>query len=195
MQQIQQCQLTQGGIKVILSGGTAARGLVEHGKDNVLLFQSFPYQRSEHPLKLVSSPWVRDASNPLYQVKTINYLEAVLAKRYALSQGAEDVLFFNMAKHATETCIANFFMIRQDSLFTPPLRDGVLPGITRQRIISLCKEQQIDCNEVSITLEMIAEAEVLFCCNSLQGIRLISSLNELNFNLIHPLLDELKKIQ
>lgn len=191
MQQIQQNHLTQGGIKVILSGGTAARGLAEHGKENVLLFQTFHYQRPEHPLKLISAPWLRDGSNPLYQFKTINYLESVLAKRHALSQGAEDVLFFNLAKHATETTIANFFMIQQNTVFTPPLRDGVLPGITRQRIINFCKEQQIECRELSITLEMIAEAEALFCCNSLQGIRLICSLDDLTFSSTPPLLDEL----
>jgi 4-amino-4-deoxychorismate lyase len=193
-QYIEDAELIQGGIKAILTGGEASRGLAEQGNDTTLIFQSFTYQALSHPVKLISSPWGRDAKNPLYHVKSINYLEAILAKRLALQSGAEDALFFNLSQHAMETCTANVFFILNGELLTPPLADGVLPGITRARIINYCEKNQLVCHERSLSLAMIKQSEALFCCNSLQGIRVISSLDDTKFNESHPLIERLIQV-
>lgn len=190
-QQIKQDNLVDGGIKAILSAGAAPRGLAEYGTGTLLRLQTFRFRRATQPLNLVRAPWLRDAANPVYQVKSINYLEAILARRHALAEGADDVLFFNLQQHATETSCANLFLIHQHALLTPPKTDGLLAGIMRARILALAKQQQISCNEVSLSQAMIEQADALFITNSLQGIRAIRTLEGINFPVSHPLLTHL----
>lgn len=191
--QIKRDNLYRGGIKAILSGGTAPRGLSEHGQVSQLMFQSFNYTLESHPLRLCSVPWLRDGANPIYQFKSVNYLEAIMARRHALAKNYEDALFFNTAHHATETTCANLFIITNNQLLTPPLNDGVLPGITRARVFSLALQYEIPCKERSLTKAMIEEAESVFVTNSLQGLRRISSLDNHNFVLTHPLWTQLEE--
>jgi 4-amino-4-deoxychorismate lyase len=190
-QQIQQDKLCDGGIKVILSAGSAPRGLAAYGQGAQLRLQTFAFSISTKSLRLVRAPWLRDAANPLYQVKSVNYLEAILARRQALAVGADDALFFNVQQHATETSCANLFLIHQQTLLTPPQSDGVLPGITRARLLAFAQQQNIAYAEVSLTSAMIAQADAAFTTNSLQGIRAIHAIDEINFPVNHPLLTHL----
>lgn len=189
--QIKQDNLLEGGIKAILSAGSAPRGLAEYGLGTQLRLQTFTFSIHTHPLSLVRAPWLRDAANPVYQVKSINYLEAILARRHALALGADDALFFNLQQHATETTCANLFLIHQQSLLTPPRTDGVLAGITRSRILAFAKQQNIACKEVSLSQTMIEQADAAFITNSLQGMRAIHAIDGVNFPVNHPLLAHL----
>lgn len=189
--QIKRDNLYHGGIKAILSGGTAPRGLAQQGQISQLMFQSFNYTLQTNALRLCSVPWRRDSNNPIYQLKSINYLEAIIARRQALAQNFEDALFFNTAHHATETTCANLFLIKEGQLITPPLKDGVLPGITRARIFSQALQHEIPCKEHSITKTMIEEADMVFVTNSLQGIRKVSVLDKHTFPTKNILLDQL----
>ncbi|KTC90978.1 aminotransferase class IV [Fluoribacter dumoffii] len=191
LHKIKRDNLYHGGLKAILSGGSAPRGLGAHGQISHLAFQTFNYTVETHPLRLVSASWLRDENNPVYQVKSVNYLEAILARRQANATGADDALFFNLQHHATETTCANLFLIKNQSLMTPPLGDGVLPGITRSRVLQLSTQQGIMCKEISLTKPMLEEADALFVTNSLQGIRPICSLDNREFNVSHPLLNQL----
>lgn len=186
--QIKQDHLLQGGIKVILSGDSAPRGLIQQATMSHLRLQTFAYALEDRPARLLSAKWLRDESNPLYQFKSVNYLEAILARRHALVSGADDALFFNLQQHATETTCANLFLIKDDALYTPPLMDGVLPGITRARILGLAAENRLAYYEQSISKSMLVNAEAVFICNALQGIRIVQSLDENRFAINHPML-------
>lgn len=191
IQQIRRDNLYHGGIKAILSGGPAPRGLAQRGQVSQLIFQTFNYQVLKHPIRLISTSWLRDAANPIYQLKTVNYLEAILARRQALTLGADDALFFNLQHFATETTCANLFLIKNNGLITPPLEHGVLPGITRSRILSLCQEHDIPCLEQGITKAMIEEADAVFISNSLQGIRAVLAVDQVVFEVAHPVIEQL----
>lgn len=194
IQQIKRDNLYHGGIKAILSGGTAPRGLAERGHVSQLIFQTFNYTVHKHPVRLISTTWLRDGANPVYQLKTVNYLEAILARRYALEQGADDALFYNLQGHATETTCANLFLIKNNEVLTPRLEDGVLPGIIRARLLLLCEQHHIRCYETSITTAVLKDADVLFITNSLQGIRAVLSLDDIIFEVNHPLLQQLNTL-
>ena len=187
-------QIHTGGIKVILSGGGAPRGLVAHGDTSSLLFKAFTYPPPWQALRLASSRWLRDARNPIYQLKSVNYLESIMARREALACGADDALFFNLDHHATETTIANLFIVKQDRLLTPMLGDGVLSGIIRDRLLHLCLGSGIDCIETSIDSTTIGEADAVFVTNVLQGIRLVKSFDGNRMPLHHPLIALLRQL-
>jgi 4-amino-4-deoxychorismate lyase len=165
--------------------------LAEQGQVSQLMFQTFNYTIHSHPARLISSPWLRDQSNPVYQLKSVNYLEAIIARRKAMTQGADDMLFYNTYHHATETTCANLFLIKNNVLFTPPLTDGVLAGVTRSRVLSWALQQEISYRECSITRTMIEEADAVFVTNCLQGIRSVHSLDAIFYDLTHPFLAQL----
>lgn len=186
--------LVDGGVKFILAAGKAARGLTHQAVISKMLVHSFTYTVANQPLRLMSSSWLRDAANPLYQLKSINYLEAISARRSALANGLDDVLFFNTAQHATETSCANIFIISNNQLITPPQADGVLPGITRFRILSLCNQHGISFSECSVTQNMLQQAQAVFITNSLQGIQVVSVWDETSYALNHPLIAQLNAL-
>lgn len=188
---IKRDNLYHGGIKAILSGGSAPRGLAEQGQVSQLMFQTFNYVLHKHPLRLIKASWLRDGANPIYQLKTVNYLEAIIARREALGKGADDTLFYNFKLHATETTCANLFLIKNNVLLTPALEDGVLPGITRARILAIARQQGISCVEQPLTQAIIEDADAVFITNSLQGIRFVQSVDDANFDLTHPMLEQL----
>lgn len=189
--QIKRDNLYHGGIKAILSGGAAPRGLAEQGQVSQLMFQTFNYTVHKHPVRLISNPWLRDGTNPVYHLKSVNYLEAIIARRQALTMGADDALFYNLLHHATETTCANLFLIKNNTLLTPPLSDGALSGITRSRLLSIGVQHHISCMELSVTKTMIEEADAVFITNCLQGIRSVQSLDNIIFDLTHPLIEQL----
>lgn len=191
---IKKNKIIDGGMKVILSAGESPRGLSELSQYPWMKIACFSHQPNINPLRLISSSWQRDAKNPIYQHKTVNYLEAVLASRLAKENKADDVLFFNFDRFAQETTVANIFIIKNNQLITPALENGILAGITRQRLIRLCLKHNLNCQEANLTKDDILKADALFTTNSLQGIRVVSSLDAIGFLTEHPLLDRLNHL-
>jgi 4-amino-4-deoxychorismate lyase len=191
---IQVSKLSFGGIKVILSGGRAPRGLNNHSLISYLAVDVFSYPLKRNAINLVSSEWLRDGRNPVYQIKSINYLEAILAKSYAPSSSADEVLFFNSNNFATDTTVANIFIVKDDKIYTPMLTDGVLPGIIRGRVLVLCKKFIISCEETNIDKKLIMTADAIFTTNSLQGIREVRSFDGKIFLIKHHIITLLQKL-
>lgn len=191
IQKIQKDNLYHGGIKAILSGGPAPRGLAERGQVSHLIFQTFNYSLQMQPVRLISMSWLRDKANPIYQLKSVNYLEAIVAQRQAIAHGADDALFFNIDNHVTETTCANLFLVKNNMLYTPRIEDGVLPGITRSRLILLCDLHKISVQEMSLSKKRIEKADAVFLTNSLQGIRRVLALDHTVFEVNHPIIDQL----
>jgi 4-amino-4-deoxychorismate lyase len=180
------------GVKAILSSGDAARGLDAYANNASLAFQIFNDEPSYKPLDLITAPWLRDGRNPIHQVKSINYLNSILARRHALASGGDEALFFNLDQRVTETTIANVFIIKQDHLYTPALTEGVLAGITRGRLLHLCAQATIPCIEAVIAKDDLLTADAVFVTNALQGIRLVQSLDGMTISTHHDLISVLQ---
>lgn len=169
--------IQEGGVKVILTAGAAPRGLTQRGYAPELFCEVFSYEPNVKPLCLVSAPWTRDAKNPIYAVKSVNYLEAILARRFAESVGADDVLFFNHQGYALESSVANVFALVDGVLQTPALNVGILPGVIRARIIALAQAHGLMVLQHPIDKALLMRAESLFVCNALLGIQAVQSLD------------------
>lgn len=195
-QQLQACLqktgIQDGGLKVLLSGGSAPRGLLQTGEQPRLLFETFPGVSDVKPLSLVTAPWLRDSANPIYALKSVNYLEAIMARRYAQKAGADDALFFNTAEQVTETTVANVFIIRDQTIYTPPLSSGILAGILRSRLIEQAPAWGIVCKQQPISKESLVEADVVLTTNVLQGLRPVKSWESSIYNCQHPLIKVLQ---
>ena len=99
--------------------------------------------------------------------KTANRLPYILAEREARREGVDDAVLLNATGHVVEFTTSNLFVVRDGELFTPPLSDGPLPGITRQAVLSLAEEAQIPVDERSFGRELLPTADEVFATNSL----------------------------
>lgn len=97
-------------------------------------------------------------------------------------QGFYEVLLVDRAGRITEGSRSNVFFVKNDRLFTPKSGD-VLSGITRQKIISLAQNMNIEIVEADIFLSEVAEFQALFLSGTSPKILPVSQLSEISFNL------------
>ncbi|MFZ6845733.1 aminodeoxychorismate synthase component I [Undibacterium sp. RuTC16W] len=89
------------------------------------------------------------------------------AWKAAEQQGAFDMLFFNQHGHLTEGGRSNVFVRKNGKWLTPPLSDGVLPGIMRAVLLD---DPQWQASEAHLCIDDVRDAEALILCNSLRGV-------------------------
>ncbi len=95
------------------------------------------------------------------RVKSLNYLNNVLAKREARLRGADEALILNAAGLVAEASVANVFVVKSGLLSTPPPSDGALEGITRASILEIAATEGIATREQSLgRFDLFAAAEV-----------------------------------
>ena len=79
----------------------------------------------------------RNETSPLSRVKSLSYLENLLAREEARREGADEAILLNSHGLVAEGSASNVFLIRGEELLTPSIRSGALPGITRQVVLEL----------------------------------------------------------
>jgi branched-chain amino acid aminotransferase len=126
---------------------------------------------------IVSSVRVNTESS-LTQIKSANRLPYILAKQEATGAGADEAVLLNQAGHVAEFSAYNLFAIMGDRLFTPPVSDGALPGVTREVVLELAGRLKIPAKEWSIKVADLVDATEIFATNSTRGIVPIVGLNK-----------------
>ena len=116
------------------------------------------------PVTLVVSPFRTDPDDPFLRHKTSIRGFYDREHRRSQSQGSFDALFLNRLDRVTEGGITNLFARFGDSLLTPPLEDGLLPGTWRARFI-----EEKGARETSLWLADLREADELVVGNSVRG--------------------------
>jgi branched-chain amino acid aminotransferase len=110
-------------------------------------------------------------------VKSLNYLNNVLAKREAVLQGADEALLLNARGHVAEASVANVFMVRDGVLSTPLVSDGALPGITRASVLEIAAELGIAQREQTLGRFDLLGADEMFLTGSGARIAPVRSLD------------------
>ena len=111
----------------------------------------------------ISSWRQRGANSTPPAVKaTGNYLNSSLAKIEAVDHGYEEALLLNEAGHVAEGTGENLFVVRDEVIMTPPVSDGILEGLTRDAIIQLATDMDIDVMEASLLRTDLYAADEVF---------------------------------
>ncbi len=103
--------------------------------------QLYPPELYEHGLKIVTAGTMRNhpaALNP--RVKSLNYLNSILAKIEATNAGCLEALMLNHKGEIAECTGDNIFVVRNGEVHTPSIDAGILEGITREAVIELARE-------------------------------------------------------
>lgn len=160
-----------GTVRLTLTRGGGARGLAlpDHPKPFLFGAASPSLPGASFPvLTLATSTIRRNETSPAARLKTLPYLDAIVAVREAGAQGADDVLFENMAGRVACLSVANIFASFGQHLVTPPLTDGVLSGTIRAYILDKAKSLGFVAAERSMTRAEILRADAVFATSSVK---------------------------
>ncbi len=111
------------------------------------------------------------------RVKTLNYLNNVMARGEARRQGADEALMLNLQGQVAEATVANVFVVREGVLMTPPTSDGALDGITRRTVLELAAARGIETRVQTLGRMDIFGADECFMTGSGAGVVRIASLD------------------
>jgi branched-chain amino acid aminotransferase/4-amino-4-deoxychorismate lyase len=123
------------------------------------------------PVDLVLAKTRRNEGSPAARLKTLSYLDNVLARAEARAAGADEAVMRNNHGDLTCAAAANLFWVADGRLFTPALHCGVLEGLARGRVIAAARALDVEVHEVATGAAALDEAEAVFLTNSLIGVR------------------------
>ena len=125
--------------------------------------QVYPEQLYARGMDIVTVPTVRNlhsALNPA--IKSLNYLNNILAKIEANNSGVEEAVMLNSEGFVSECTADNLFIIKEGKLFTPPLSAGALYGITRHTVMELAEKSGVPVSEPNLTRYDLFNADECF---------------------------------
>ncbi len=164
-----QSGITDGYIRLVVTRGVGTLGLNPNRCKNpsVIIIadkiQVYPKELYERGMDIVTVPTVRNlhsAVNPA--IKSLNYLNNILAKIEANNAGVEEAVMLNSEGYVAEGTADNIFIVRNGALFTPPLAAGALYGITRQTVIELAEAAGWKVTEPNLTRYDLFNADECF---------------------------------
>ncbi len=159
-------------VRITLTRGPGTRGLLPPAAPNTtLLVTAVKAASAPGPAAAVITAQRRNEHSPTCRIKSLNYLDNVLARREAAKRGADEALMLNAAGALACASAANLFLVENGALVTPSLAQGALPGVTRAAVIELAAADAIPVHEEAVTPERLFAAAEAFVTNSLIGLR------------------------
>jgi branched-chain amino acid aminotransferase len=111
------------------------------------------------------------------RIKSLNYLNRLLARLEAIRAGADEAFMLNARGHLAEGTTDNVFLVRAGVLYTPPASDGALEGITREAVFAIAKDLGIPTREASLGTYDLHAAEEAFLVGTAAGLVAIRTLD------------------
>ena len=131
----------------------------------------YPTELYSTGVDIISSDISRSAlGNSIYGHKLMNYFENLYAKDHAYSQGAFEAFFLTKDKLVLEGSTTNIFMVNGNIVYTPPLTQNILPGITRKVVLDICRGNSIRVREKKLHYRDLIGAAEVFLTNSVAEI-------------------------
>ncbi len=139
----------------------------------IVIIEPLPAQPLDISVATVDWPLPR-RPGPAY--KTLAYLDHIMARDLAAAAGADEALRLGHEGEVLECATSNVFVVLGGTVITPPLF-GVLPGITRSRVLEACAGLAIAAMEARITLDELRAADEVFVTSALRGVVPVTSLD------------------
>lgn len=165
-------------IRIIVTRGIGKQGLVCESQPNVIIMVN---SREFNPLEKISitiSKIRRIDKNAIdSKVKSLNYLNNILAKKDALTRNFDDALLLNNAGLLTEATTSNLFIVKNGKIFTPSSDSGILEGITRKAIL-----ENFNVTEKNLSIKELLSADEVFLSGTVNFITCVKKIDDQNFS-------------
>ena len=158
-----------GYIRLVITRGSGSLGL-DPGKcsnpqvivivDDISLY---PVEFYEKGLEVITASIIRNHPNALNpRIKSLNYLNNILAKIEAVRAGCHEAIMLNHNGEVAECTGDNIFLVKRGVLRTPHLVAGILEGVTRNAVLELAREAKIPVQEMALTRHDVYSADECF---------------------------------
>ena len=162
-------KIKDGYIRVVVTRGVGSLGLDPNrcSDPQVIIITDhislYPAELYEQGLEIVTVSTQRNNPAALSpRIKSLNYLNNILAKIEGAQAGCIEALMLNCKGEVAECTGDNIFIVRQGRLSTPPLEAGILEGITRDVVIALARQTGIEVLETPLTKHDVYISEECF---------------------------------
>ena len=161
-------ELTDARIRLTLTGGPMSPS--DDGKKSTLLItaielQPYPKEYYEKGVLVVLCPYRQNENDPTCGHKTTSYFPRMIALKMALRKRAAEALWFTSDNRLAEGCVSNVFIVKDTTVYTPPLYTPVLPGVARKKVCTLVNENSIKLIEEDLTIDDVLGADEIFLTN------------------------------
>jgi branched-chain amino acid aminotransferase len=161
--------IADGYIRLVVTRGAGTLGLDPNrtAEPQVIIITDFislyPRELYEKGLEIITVSVVRNHPAALSpRIKSLNYLNNILAKIEGLQAGCLEALMLNTKGEVAECTGDNVFLVRDGVLLTPPIEAGILEGVTRQAVIELARQRQLEVREIPLTKHDVYIADEMF---------------------------------
>ncbi|MDB5424808.1 MAG: 4-amino-4-deoxychorismate lyase, partial [Phenylobacterium sp.] len=169
-------------VRLTLTAGSGGRGLDRPaGPQPAMIATAASAPRPDAPARLITSAIRRNQTSPAARLKTLSYVDNVLARAGARAAGGDEALMLNGRGELACAAAANLFWLDGDRLCTPALDCGVLPGTVRARVLAAAVDVGLRAVELRAGPEALGGAGAVFITNALIGLRPVAAIDRLGF--------------
>ncbi len=169
---------TRAAVRLTLTAGSGGRGLDRPAEPVPRLFATAAAApRPTGPARLATAATRRNDASAASRLKSLAYLDNILARREAQGAGADEAVMLNTRGEVACAAVANLVWRQDGRLFTPALECGVLDGIVRQALLAAARREGRAIEEVRAGGEALAAADAVVLTNSLVGVRPVGALD------------------
>jgi len=176
--------LADGYVRLIVSRGAGTLGLDPRKTANPQIIiiadtiSLYPPETYQHGLKLITASTIRNHPQALSaRIKSLNYLNNILAKIEGIDGGCVEALMLNHKGEVAECTGDNIFIVTRGTLKTPPVDAGILEGVTRDAVIQLAREAKIPVSETTLLRHDIYVADECFLTGTAAEVVPVTSLD------------------
>jgi len=163
-------KITDGYVRVVVSRGPGDLGLDPRkciGNETLVIIADkitlYPKEIYQKGMDIITVPTVRnipEALNP--QIKSLNYLNNILAKIEAINSGYQEALMLDHLGYVAECTGDNILIVKNGAIYTPPQCMGILRGITRDAVLDIARRLKIPTNEHVISRHEVYVSDECF---------------------------------
>tara|TARA_R110000868_G_scaffold65823_1_gene196487 strand:- start:830 stop:1672 length:843 start_codon:yes stop_codon:yes gene_type:complete len=174
----------KGSLRLTVTDGVSERGILATGNPTpsyTLTSAALP-EKKRHSMNAAVVETRRNELSMASRVKSISYLDNILARKEAVLKGADEAFLLNSKGFLAEGSVSNVFIVNNKTVSTPRIDDGALPGVVRHVILNELNLSELTIKEEEISLEMLLNAEDIFITNALFGVMPINQINDVKIS-------------
>jgi branched-chain amino acid aminotransferase len=170
--------ITRGMARITVTARGDGRWFTAEGSDVSIVAKNLPAPGTNAPLRLTQSRFRMESRRATSGTKSTSYADASLAWREAHERGFDEAVLCNSTGALCEGSRSNLFWARGETLFTPSLDCGPLPGIARELIIEWARERGIVVREGAFSPTELNAADEIFTTSATFGPRTVGAFDE-----------------
>lgn len=130
-------------------------------------------------IRVMTSSWLRidNRSMPMRAKATANYANSALARVEAINAGYDEAIMLNLQGKVVEGTAENIFTVKDKTIITPPISSGALDGITRNSILTICKDHNMDIEIRDLARDELYSADEIFLSGTASQIEPITEID------------------